>query len=382
MYSILSSVKLLCYAAILSVPLIIGGCGDRVAHAGDCFNGDTIALQYSRLLQIVECDSFTIADIKNPWGSGLLHRYVLVPRNSPLPCKMPGGTVLRTPLENMLLFSTVHTHLMGTLGVPSSIGGVCDSRYMLSSFIHERIADGAVKECGSSLNVDVERVVQLAPSAILVLPFENGGYGKIENLPYPIVECAEYMENSPLAAAEWVRFYGRLVGRSAVADSLFSVVCKNVEELRSLVVTVEERPSLMCELKSSSAWYVPAGESTMGQMYKMAGVDYLFAHCAGSGSVPLSFETVLSRAANADVWLMKYNSVTEKSYSSLLADFAGYAHFKPFKERKIYTCNTGRKPFFEETPFRPDILLRELIAIFYPQLLPSYELRYYEKMQE
>lgn len=358
------------------------GCSGVSSRGVAPVEGDTIAMRHARLLQLVDCDSFVVADIKNPWGSGLLHRYLLVPRDASLPQNMPQGTLLRTPLDNMLVFSTVHVSLLHSLGAAAAVGGVCDSRYMLSPFIHKKIAEGSVVDCGSSRNVDVERVVQLSPSAIMVLPFENGGYGKVENLPYPVVECAEYMEHSPLAAAEWVRFYGRLVGRASVADSLFAVVCENFDALRSVVAAVEERKKLMCELKSSSAWYVPAGESTMGQMYEMAGADYLFSSCSGSGSVPLSFETVLSRAANADVWLLKYNSEGEKSYSSLLADFGGYAHFKPFKEREIYVCNARRKPFFEDTSFRPDYLLRELIALLYPHLLPSYKLRYYEKMQE
>lgn len=377
-----SFVKICSCVALLSFLLFAEGCGVAVSQRGEDFAGDTIAMSHSRLLCLVDCDSFTVADVKNPWGSGLLHRYLLVPRTSALPQNMPQGTVLRTPLDNVLLFSTVHTHLFGSLGVADAIGGVCDSRYMLSPFIRERVADGSVADCGSSLNVDVERVVQLSPSALFVHPFENGGYGKIENLPYPIVECAEYMESSPLAAAEWMRFYGRLLGRAVAADSLFTVVCKEFNTMRALVDGVENRPTLMCELKSSSAWYMPAGESTMGRMYSMAGADYLFASCAGSGSVPLSFETVLSRAADADVWLIKYNGAEEKNYSSLLADFGGYAHFAPFKERNIYVCNTARKPFYEETPFRPDVLLRELIALFHPHLFPSYELKYYEKLQE
>ena len=125
-------------------------------------------MRHARLLCMVDCDSFTVADVKNPWGTGLLHRYLLVPRNAPLPQNMPHGTVLRTPLDNLLLFSTVHTNLIEALGTPKAIGGVCDSRYMLSPFIHQTIAEGAVADCGSSLNVDVERVVQHAPSAIFV----------------------------------------------------------------------------------------------------------------------------------------------------------------------------------------------------------------------
>ena len=380
MRGILSRVRTI--ACVLLLALCAGGCGVPSPQAGGDIKGDTIAMHYAGLLQMVDCDSFTVADVKNPWGRGLLQRYLLVPRTAPLPRNLPHGTVLRTPLDNLLVFSTVHTHLLHSLGASAAIGGVCDSRYMLSPFVREGVARGTIVDCGSTLNVDVERVVQLSPSAILVLPFENGGYGKIESLPYPVVECAEYMESSPLAAAEWMRFYGRLVGRASAADSLFSAVCSGFEQLRSIVSDTLQRPSLLCELKSSSAWYMPAGGSTMGQMYQMAGADYLFSYCEGSGSVPLSFETVLNRAADADFWLIKYNSDSDKSYSSLLTDFGGYTHFTPFKERNIYACNTGKKPFYEETPFRPDLLLRELVAIFHPQLLPSYKLRYYEKLQE
>lgn len=366
--------KLLCGCVLLSC---VGGSKRDVAVVGD-----TLPMLHSSLLHIVECDSFSVAEIKNPWRGGLMHRYLLVPRDSAVPCNMPEGTILRTPLSNMLLFSTVHTCLYNTLGQIDAVGGVCDAKYMLLPSVHEKISSGSVVDCGSTMNVDVERVVQLSPDAVFVLPFENGGYGKIEKLPYSIVECAEYMETSPLGAAEWMRFYGRLTGCAGKADSLFFAVCDTFAALRARVDTVSRRPSLMCELKSNSAWYMPAGCSTMGQLYAMAGARYIFGYNEGSGSVPLSYETVLDRASEADVWLFKYNSSVDKTYSSLLDDFRGYSHFKPFKERNVYACNTARRPFYDETPFRPDILLRELIAIFHPSLVGDYKLRYYEKIQE
>jgi len=138
----------------------------------------------------------------------------------------------------------------------------------------------------------------------------------------------------------------------------------------------------LCELKSSSAWYVPAGGSTMGRMYADAGADYLFSHCSGSGSVPLSFELVLERAADADVWLVKYNSGVDKTYSSLLDEYEGYSHFRPFKEKNIFVCNTREKRLFEDRTFHPERMLKELVALFHPHLLPGYELRYYERMHQ
>lgn len=344
-------------------------------------DGEMVPMQYSSLLSIVECDGYTVVDVADPWADRIMQRYVLVPSAAELPGNLPAGILLRTPLDNVILFSGVHGGLLAELGADPAVKGACDVRYFYCDALAARLADGDIVNCGSSLNVDAEAVAQLSPDAVFVLPYENGGFGKLDNLGFSLVLCADYMESSPLGCAEWMRFYGRLMGLAAKSDSLFSAVCGEYEALSSAVKGVGYRPKLMCELKSSSAWYLPCSESTMGRMYADAGGDYLFSWCGGSGSVPLSYEVVLDKAADADVWLFKYNSDVDHTYSSLSANFAGYTHFRPFKEQNIYACNTRYRHLFEETSFHPERLLKELVAIFHPGLLTDYTLQYYEKMR-
>lgn len=373
----LQRIHLLLLCLLLACTLSLVSC---VAGVVDV-EGEKVVMRHSSLLEITDCEGYSVVDVKNPWGKGLLKRYILVPNDSVLPPGLPCGTLLRTPLERVVLFSGVHASLFEELGALPCVAGVCDRQYIYSETLQSRIGQGLVVDCGSSLNVNSEAVVQLSPDAIFVLPYENGGYGKLENMSYPLVECADYMEASPLGCAEWMRFYGRIVGRGEESDSIYSAVCNEYETLRELADDVKEPPKLMCELKSSSAWYVPGGKSTMGQLYSDAGADYLFADYGENGSVPLSFEVVLDRAADADIWLMKYNSLTDKTYSSLLTDFDGYAYFEPFRQNRIYFCNTHRNHIFEEVSFHPEKLLRELVALFHPSLIPEYTLNYYEKMR-
>ena len=64
------------------------------------------------------------------------------------------------------------------------------------------------------MSPDIEKVIDMHPDGILLSPYENsGGYGRIEKLNVPILECADYMETSALGRAEWVRFYGLLFGK-------------------------------------------------------------------------------------------------------------------------------------------------------------------------
>lgn len=343
--------------------------------------GEKLELRYSSLLGIIEGDGYTVVDISNPWDGSIMHRYVLVPKTEELPALLPEGTLLRTPVSNMLVFSGVHVALLEELGSAACVKAVCDAEYIYSEMTASAISKGDVVDCGSSMNVDLERVAEVSPEAILVLPYENGGYGKLGRSGVPLVECADYMESSPLGCAEWVRFYGRLVGKAEIADSIFNAVRHDYEALSVMASNVTVRPKLLCELMGSSAWYLPAGESTMGRIYSDAGADYIFSYTAGTGSVPLSFETVLEKASDADVWLVKYNSPVDKTYTSLLAEHGGYIHFRPFEERNIYVCNTKYRRIFEERSFHPEILLKELVALFHPELFPEYKLKYYERMR-
>ena len=101
-----------------------------------------------------------------------------------------------------------------------------------------------------------------------------------------------------------------------------------------------------------------------------------------SGSVPLAFETVFDKGQNADFWLIKYNQAIDKTYKELEQDYAPYTGFRAFKERNIYGCNTGKVDFYEDSPFHPDRLLKDLIKIFHPTLLEGYELKYFTKLAE
>ena len=138
----------------------------------------------------------------------------------------------------------------------------------------------------------------------------------------------------------------------------------------------------MCEVKSGSAWYVPGGRSTTGKLYMDAGADYLFSHYPNSGAVPLSFETVFDKAQEADIWLMKYNLPNDKTLSALREDYAPYTRFKAYREKQVYGCNTGYRTYYEDFPFHPDKVLKDLIKIFHPSVLPEYELKYFCKLAE
>ncbi len=377
--------KILLSAYIVTWVLLLSACGGGSKTSSLQAEGDTVRMKYSSLLQIVKHADYTVVTIRNPWDTlKVLHTYLLADREKPLPEHLPEGTVVRTPLQKSVIYSSVHCSLWSELDELKGIGGVCGLEYIKLPQIQEGCRNGSIVNVGNSMNPDIERIIDLRPDAILLSPFENsGGYGRVGKLNIPIIECADYMETSALGRAEWMRLYGLLLGKEAQADSLFAGIEKEYLTLTQQVKSQNlKRPTVISEMKNSSAWYIPGGNSTMGRLYQDAGADYVFAYLSNSGSVPLAFETVFDRGGNADIWLIKYNQPQDKTYSELERDYVPYARFKAFQDRKVYGCNTNHVPFYEESPFHPELLLKDLIKIFHPELLPDYDLKYFSNLAE
>lgn len=360
------------------------GCGKKQSLSA-FIPGDTLQLQYAKNLSIVRYDGYTKVVLRNPWDTiHALHTYLLVPSGSLLPEALPEGTVVRVPLRNALVYSSVHCGLLEELGTADAIGGVCDLSYIRLPYILERYEKNTLTDAGSSMNPNIEQIIDMHPDGILLSPFENsGGYGAVEKLDIPLIECADYMENTALGRAEWMYFYGLLFGKETEADSLFTCIKQAYSTLSDSVKTSGlPRPSVICELKSTSAWYVPGGNSTTARLISDAGADYVFGYIPQSGAVSLSFETVLDKGRQADFWLIKYNQKVDKTYAGLASDYAPYTRFSAFAKHRIYGCNTAYVPFYEESPFHPELQLKDLIKIFHPDLLKDYKLRYYSPLKE
>lgn len=388
--------------------------------------GDTISMKYAQHLRMIDHEGYTEVVLDNPWKPGtVLHRYLLVPKgkegdeiaktleakgkkgsklmggaaNGGLGGKLTDGSngitdVVRTPVCSSVVFTSPHCQLMYELGCADAITGVCDLDYCVIPDIHRRAVSKKGKEsmsgkvspypgiedCGSSMQPMIEKIINLKPEALLISPFENsGGFGKLDKLHIPIIETADYMETSPLGRAEWVKFYGLLFGQSA--DSLFNAVEKEYLALKQRVASRPLGRSILTERKMGNVWYVPGGKSTMGILLADARAKYIFANDTHSGSLSLSTEQILDKAKQVDVWAFKYIGTHPLTLANLVEEYAGYWALPPMWNREIYECNTGMIPYFEQTAFHPEILLREFIQLAHPDIHLG-GLKYYQQMSK
>lgn len=332
-------------------------------------NGDTIPMRYARNLTMIERDGRVEVIIRNPWDTlQVLHRYELLLSGE----RKLNQNQIYVPVRRTAVFAGLHCALLQELGCETAVCGVCEPGYINLPFVHKALADGRIKDLGNAMEPNVEGILDLQPEILMATPFEtSGGYGVLERMGIPIVECADYMENSPLGRAEWIRFYGRLFGQGERADSLFRAVEERYLALRTMALGTTLRPRLLSEIPQSGKWYVAGGQSTMGVLYADAGADYVFSDIQRAGGFPVSMEQALDRALTADVWIVKhFGSI---SRDEICQDVPALNRITAC----LWVCDTSQNLFYEETAFHPERLLANLIDILHPELGIKVEKSYF-----
>ena len=339
------------------------------------------SIQYAQGFTVQRFDTYIMVDVRDPWDSTrLLQRYLLVDRTKSVPGGLPKGTIVKVPVKDIVIYTSVHAAIIDQLHETDKVIGVCEPRYMDTPAIQEGIQAGRIADLGEATSPNIEKMIEIGAELVIASPFQNSSYGPVEKIGIPIIEGADYMEAFPLGRTEWIRFYGLLFGKEEMADSIFKETEQAYLSLKDLTANIDNRPTVLSEKKFGSSWYVPSGDSYMAHLIEDAGADYMFKDLPGAGSTPLAFETVFDKAIHADIWLVKYNQSSEMTYKDLRSEYTPYENFDAFKKKRIYTCNTGAVPYYEEFPIHPEYLLKDLIWIFHPELVFGYSPRYFREM--
>lgn len=345
-------------------------------------DGEKVNIKYAEGFDITRYPDYIKVDLRDPWDTTrLLHRYLLVDKKKDLPQVFPTGHWYESR-------STVWSSTLRCMAVCSMSWASQDALSVFANrntfpvpSLRDGIDSGRITDVGNSFSPDVEKIIDLSPEVILVSPFENCSYGRVEKLDIPIIECADYMENTPLGRAEWIRFIGLFTGRESQADSLFATIERQYIELCQRVSGIKNRPTVIAEKKTGSTWFVPGGNSYMARLFADAGADYFWKDDKHAGSLALSFESVFDKAQSADFWLFKYSAPTDITLRTLASEHSPYSRFIAFEKGRVFGCNLTRNRFFEEVPLHPDLLLKDFILIFHPELFPGERCRYYHHLQ-
>ena len=360
------------------IALSVVGCrqGDKVDDA-EVSN----EMRHSSLLSMYKSNGCTRVDIKNPWDStSLLASYILVADGAEAPELDADVQAIRVPVKSLVVYTSVHAGALKELGKIDAVTGVADAQFYKIPEIVEGLKSSAIVDVGKIDAPVAERIIDLNPDAIMLSLYQGMNLNSVKNLNIPLLQMVDNMETTPLGRAEWIKFLGELTGNRAQADSIFESVENEYMTIKAKAQAAQSRnPKVLVENMYQGVWYVSGGASYQAIMIKDAGGDYAWADDKSTGSLFLSFEQVFDKAHDADVWLLKVYD-QELSKDAMQAMDSRNMLFDAVNNAGVYYSNTAESNLFEEFPFHPELMLKDYIEIFHPEVFEDFTPRYFKQM--
>jgi len=350
----------------------------------------------SGIIRNIEASGFTIQQkeswqkltVANPWQKSTdnIFEYHLMKCGEKIPDELSGQQVIFTPVKRVICLSTTHIGFLDALGEVSSIVGLSGTNYLTNPEVKKGVSEKRIREVGYEQGLNYEMILQLKPDVVFAYGVGaeiNTQINKLHDLGIPVVLVGEYLEQSPLAKAEWLKFFGAFFGKEVVAGSSFEKIRSNYQKIKSNVAKVQDRPAVLTGLPFKDTWWIAGGQSNLAVLIKDAGGKFLWRENRSKEAFPVSLEEVFLRAANADFWI-NCGSVNNKS--ELLAFDSRYSDLPAVKNQRIYNNNLravpgGGNDYWESGVVHPDLVLSDLVKIFHPEISIKGDLYYYRRIE-
>jgi iron complex transport system substrate-binding protein len=344
------------------------------------------SIRYASGLSIQKNEGFSVVTIRNAWPNAKQHfTYILKEKKGIVPDSLQKYPIVAVPLQNIVVTSTTNIPFLEMLGVEQKLLGFPHTDYISSPKTRQLIDAGKVKNIGQNEKLNTEQLIELNPNLIVTFGIDNSN-PTIDNLQksgLKVLIQADWMEQTPLGKAEWIKLYGALFGKEKEADVIFNAIEKNYRETLALVAQKKKNPTVLYGSMYQEQWFVAKGDSWVAQFLKDAKSNYLWSTTKGTGSEALPFEKIFEKAQKADYWIA---TGSFKNLAQLQASNPHYQQFDAVKNKNVYTFEnkygaTGGTIYYELAASRPDLVLKDYIKIFYPELLPNYTFTFAEKLQ-
>jgi iron complex transport system substrate-binding protein len=342
-------------------------------------------MEFAKGLIIEDYKTFAIVKVLKPWPTSKdTLVYVLAKKGAIIPEIYAKEKIISVPLKNIIVTSTTNIPCLEAIGVEEKLIGFPGVNFISSSKTRKLIDTGKIVDVGQNEQLNFEKILTLNPDLVVAFGIDNNN-ATLQNLTKQNVKVliqADWMENTPLGKAEWIKLYGYLFGKEKLAYKKFDKIERDYLQSLQMVKNLKNKPNVLVGSMYQDNWYVPRGNSWNAHFIESAHANYIFSEIKGVGSETLRFERVFVKGKNADIWITQ----DYESLNSLVNINPHYKEFLPYKNKKIFTFDKkkGAKDgivFYELAANRPDLVLKDYIKIIHPNVLPDYQLTFADQIK-
>lgn len=364
--SIISTITLLCL-------LFLASCVYNKKTSLEAFKQDVYTPEYATGFKILGAKNAqsTLIQVSNPWqGAKNVTMSYFISRNGELPPTGFTGPTIPAGAQRIVCMSSSYIAMLDAVGQVDRIVAVSGINYIANPYILAH--KDSIKDMGPEMNYEL--LLGLKPDVVLLYGIgdaQTAVTDKLKELAIPYMYVGEYLEESPLGKAEWLVALSELTDSRDKGIDVFREIPKRYQALKDLTASVEQRPTVMFNTPWNDSWVMPSTQSYIVQLVTDAGADYIYKENTSNSSAPIGLETAYGLIQKADYWI---NVGTASTLDELKNMNPKFADAKSVRDKTVYNNNlritaTGGNDYWESAVVRPDVVLRDLIHIFHPELI-------------
>lgn len=288
------------------------------------------------------------------------------------------------PLNKIVVANPSAIAYLEALGTLDKVVGYRGAQYVYSEKVNKKLYAEPKLNLGNYENTELESIIKIKPQLVIASATQKNlnTYKQLEKYNIPVLYFNEYDEQNALARLEHIKVFGLLLGKSSLANELYEKRKKAYLDIIKKVKQEKVKQTVFFNCIYGDIWYMPGKSSMMVNIIKSLQVNYPWDEDKRL-NLPLSFEAVLSKAKNTEVWL---NVSDFKSKKELLANDERYSWFDAYKNNRMYSTakrksENGANDFYEQGILRPDLVIKDIAAILYPNIFPEHELYFYTHLK-
>jgi|694.fasta_scaffold73539_3 iron complex transport system substrate-binding protein len=345
-----------------------------------------LSLKYAKGFEVNYYKGYKQIIVKHPWkNSKESINYFISKDSSFIPKTLhTNDIVLIEPIDKVAVVSTTYLSFLEMINKVNNISAISYAKYVYSPKILKLHNEQKIKEIGFDENLNYEKLLESKSKLIFTYAIKQPkDEAKLNSLDIKRVMVSEYLEETPLAQAEWLFFFAAFFNEEEKAKVLFDSIDKQYLALQKDIANLESKPTVMCNLPFKGNWYLPGGKSVAARFIEDAGGKYVFSENNEFGGVNIPYEKAYALALNADYFLHVNNCKNKKELTS---DFDAIKNTKAFKSNHIYNNNLrinnqSANDFWESGVAHPDLVLKDLIEILHANSQNNYSSFYYRKIE-
>ena len=366
--------------------VLLAACnGKKTAYISD-FSNQLYTPEYASGFSIKGADGYesSIITVTNPWqGADSITTQLFIARGGESAPEGFTGQVLEGDASRIVAMSSTHIAMLDAVGEAGRVVGVSGIDYISNPVIS--VNRDSIGDVGYEGNINYELLISLDPDLVLLYGVNGASSmeGKLNELGIPFMYVGDYLEESPLGKAEWMVALSEVVGKRTEGEQVFGGIPVRYNDLKKRVAdTVLDAPSVMLNTPYGDSWFMPSTESYVARLVKDAGGDYIYKKNTGNASLPIDLEEAYKLTSEADMWL---NVGMANSLDELRTSCPKFSDTRCFRNGSVWNNNlktnvAGGNDYYESAVVNPDILLRDLVKIFHPELVEE-DFVYYKQLK-